>query len=180
MFRDFLDIGEGVVYPGEGNSCVPVRFRLVLFRPFVGEVIVATLLESTPTGVVLSTGFFHHISVPADEMPLYTDYVEEENQWRWNYLLDGEEHPMWLENGGRVRFRVTSISYQKESLKSKPQLDASVPLHSPMAIYGTICSPTRSYEAGLGMTSWWGDDVSEQTAPEGVKAGNIPENDITI
>jgi DNA-directed RNA polymerase III subunit RPC8 len=35
-FYDFLEIGDAYIYPGEGGSIQDVKFRVVVFRPFIG------------------------------------------------------------------------------------------------------------------------------------------------
>ena len=46
-----------------------VEFRMVVFRPFKGEVLMATINASTPSGIHLKTEFFHDIFVPYEELP---------------------------------------------------------------------------------------------------------------
>lgn len=38
-FYDLLKAGDPIVYPAEGCCHQAVTFRLVVFRPFVGEII---------------------------------------------------------------------------------------------------------------------------------------------
>jgi DNA-directed RNA polymerase III subunit RPC8 len=35
---DFLEVGDPYIYPAEGSAHQRVKFRMVVFRPFVGEV----------------------------------------------------------------------------------------------------------------------------------------------
>lgn len=39
-FYDLLEAGDPIVYPAEGCCHQAVAFRLVVFRPFVGEIII--------------------------------------------------------------------------------------------------------------------------------------------
>ncbi|GFP98009.1 DNA-directed RNA polymerase iii subunit rpc8 [Phtheirospermum japonicum] len=48
---DIRSIDGGFVFPSDGASTYTVKFRLVMFRPFVGEVISAKLKESTKDGL---------------------------------------------------------------------------------------------------------------------------------
>ncbi|GAY55789.1 hypothetical protein CUMW_166830 [Citrus unshiu] len=63
---DIKEIEGGFVYPGEGASTHTVKFRLVVFRPFVGEIIAAKLKESDAN---VSLGFFEDIYVPSHLLP---------------------------------------------------------------------------------------------------------------
>lgn len=44
---DILDISGGFIYPSDGAAIYDVKFRLVVFLPFVGEVLVGRLVKST-------------------------------------------------------------------------------------------------------------------------------------
>jgi DNA-directed RNA polymerase III subunit RPC8 len=48
---DILSISEGVIIPGDGGSYHRVKFRLIVFRPFLGEVIVGKIKASAPAGI---------------------------------------------------------------------------------------------------------------------------------
>lgn len=47
----------------------PVSFRLMLFAPFVGEVIVGKVLACTPNYISITLGFFEDIYVPPTLLP---------------------------------------------------------------------------------------------------------------
>lgn len=42
---DFLEVGDPYVYPAEGSAHQRVKFRLVVFRPFAGEVYNRTCIQ---------------------------------------------------------------------------------------------------------------------------------------
>jgi DNA-directed RNA polymerase subunit E'/Rpb7 len=44
-------MGDSYVYPGEGSAHIKVQFRLVIFKPFVGEVIQGTVIDSNEEGL---------------------------------------------------------------------------------------------------------------------------------
>lgn len=46
-----------------------VEFRMVVFRPFKGEVMLGKIRSSTPAGINLRTDFFDDIFVPYEELP---------------------------------------------------------------------------------------------------------------
>lgn len=35
-FYDFLEVGDPYVYPSEGSAIQDVKFRIVVFNPFIG------------------------------------------------------------------------------------------------------------------------------------------------
>lgn len=53
-------------YFAKGNA---VEFRMVVFRPFKGEVMLGRIRSSTPAGINLRTDFFDDIFVPFEELP---------------------------------------------------------------------------------------------------------------
>ena len=44
---DIQEIAEAHIFPGDGSAHVHVRFRLILFRPFIGEVMQGTVAGCT-------------------------------------------------------------------------------------------------------------------------------------
>ncbi len=42
---DFLEVGDAYIYPGEGGSIQEVKFRLIVFRPFIGEIMTGTVRD---------------------------------------------------------------------------------------------------------------------------------------
>lgn len=61
---DLTKCSEGLIGFGSGNVNVDVEFRMIVFRPFKGEILAARIKQNTPTGIVLSTEFFDDIFVP--------------------------------------------------------------------------------------------------------------------
>lgn len=79
--HDILNVTEGFILYLDGCSYVRgiscairiitctqrfflVTFRLVVFRPFVGEILVGKIKSSSPAGVVVTLGFFDDILIP--------------------------------------------------------------------------------------------------------------------
>ncbi|KAL3647794.1 hypothetical protein CASFOL_008762 [Castilleja foliolosa] len=156
---DIRSIEGGFVFPNDGASTYTVKFRLVMFRPFVGEVISAKLKESTKDGLRLSIGFFDDIYVP---VPLLTSPNHSEPNpayklcldgvvWYWEY--DGANYP--IDGEDEIRFRVHNISYPPIPLdqdivsgENDSQQKESKPF-APMVVTGALD------DDGLGPISWW-------------------------
>ncbi len=67
---DFERIGDANLHPGEGAAYTDVTFRLLVFRPFVGEVLCGTVLSSDKEmGVQVGIDFFDCITVPPAQLP---------------------------------------------------------------------------------------------------------------
>ncbi|KAJ0051829.1 hypothetical protein Pint_03195 [Pistacia integerrima] len=109
---DIFKIEGGFIFPGEGASTYTVEFRLVVFRPFVGEIIAAKLKESDANGLRLSLGFFDDIYIPSHLLPSPSRSEPDPDKrydvrWIWEfgdtkYLIDGIDE---------IKFRVLSVKY---------------------------------------------------------------------
>jgi DNA-directed RNA polymerase III subunit RPC8 len=62
---DLLKASDGLIGHGNGNANVNVEFRMMVFRPFKGEIIGAVVKQCTPAGIQVSTQFFDDIFVPS-------------------------------------------------------------------------------------------------------------------
>ncbi|XP_059301944.1 uncharacterized protein LOC132053863 [Lycium ferocissimum] len=143
---DIRSIDGGFIYPSEGASTYTVKFRLVVFRPFVGEVITARLKESNAEGLRLSLGFFSDIYVPAPLMPVPSRSEpdpENQNQVRWIWMFDEQEYP--IDGVDEIRFQVHNVSYPSIPLEQ----DKDSKAFAPMVIKGSLDAD------GLGPISWW-------------------------
>ena len=62
---DLLEAQDAYIYPGEGSCHQVVKFRLVVFRPYVGETLTGRILRSDAQGIRVTMGFFSDILIPA-------------------------------------------------------------------------------------------------------------------
>jgi len=112
-YGDVIEIGDGVFVPGDGAAHHEVVFRLVVFRPFVEEVCVGCISESSEEGLRVSLGdWFHDIFIPAYWMLSPSRYVEDTGLWVWTQ--EGEEDGdsgFEMELGAEIRFKVKSINF---------------------------------------------------------------------
>jgi DNA-directed RNA polymerase III subunit RPC8 len=91
-YGGILKITNGSCVPGDGGSHHECLFRLVVFRPFVEEVCVGTIVKSTGEGVQVSLGFFQNIFIPAYWMLRPSQYDEKVGLWVWTPDYgDGDE-----------------------------------------------------------------------------------------
>ncbi|KAK9272080.1 hypothetical protein L1049_002449 [Liquidambar formosana] len=143
---DIRSIDGGFIFPGDGASTYTVKFRLIMFRPFVGEIITAKLKESDTNGLRLTLGFFDDIYVPAHLMPNPSQSEpdpENKNQVRWMWEFQGEKYP--IDGIDEIRFRVHNVNYPSIPIEQPKE---SRPF-APMVVTGSL-----DYD-GLGPISWW-------------------------
>ncbi|XP_071691284.1 uncharacterized protein [Rutidosis leptorrhynchoides] len=143
---DIESIKDGEIFANEGAPTYTVMFRLIIFRPFVGEIISATLRESKADGLRLSLGFFDDIYVPELLMPepsIAEPVSENANQVLWSWTFNDEKYS--IDGVDEIRFRVQNVKFPeipKEQIEGK--------LFAPMEVIGSLVS-----EGGLGPISWW-------------------------
>ena len=89
-FYDFISIGDPYLYPGAGSSIQVVCFRLVVFRPFVGEVLNGKIVSSNKDGVRVSVDFFDDIQIPAAQLQNPSVFNASSGLWTWKYETEGE------------------------------------------------------------------------------------------
>merc|ERR1712130_468854 len=61
---DILKIGDSLILPGDGACRTFVKFRYIVFRPFLNEVIVGKVRSCTKDGLRISLDFFDDILFP--------------------------------------------------------------------------------------------------------------------
>jgi DNA-directed RNA polymerase III subunit RPC8 len=156
-------ITGGTVLAGEGCVCFEVTFRLVVFKPFAGEVLEGTLISTDRYGARCSVGFFGDIFVPARMMQTPSEYDEAEETWVWNY----NDERFVMTRGDDVRVKVVNVRFPTHP-KTAEELDSLQPesglvsdgSFAPMVVIATIDLD------GCGMSSWWSleDDETEADA----------------
>ena len=107
---DILHVGESQLYPGSGAHHTAVEFRLIVFRPYIGEIMTGTVVASDTTGVRVSLGFFDEIHVPARLLQKPSSFSQEEGVWVWNVT---EDNDLFLDLENPLRFRVEEVRYRE-------------------------------------------------------------------
>ncbi|XP_050367684.1 uncharacterized protein LOC126786025 isoform X2 [Argentina anserina] len=140
---DIDDIKDMFILPNDGHPTLKVNFTMIMFRPFVGEIITAKVIESTADGLRLSLGFFDDIYIPIHRFP--TPFFKKGNSkknvvlWFWKPPDSDEEYPIDLKD------QVESVNYPKIPIE---QPENSKPF-APMEVKGAI-----DFD-GLGPVLWW-------------------------
>jgi len=63
-FHSLISASEGLIGHGNGIVNVNVDFRMIVFRPFQGEILRGTISHSNTEGIYLSMDFFEDVVVP--------------------------------------------------------------------------------------------------------------------
>ena len=107
---EVLEVGEGVIIPGDGAAYYKSRFKLVTWKPELHELIYGIISEITNFGAFINLGVMNgmiHISQTMD------DYVSFSKA---NSLL-GKASKRSLKSGDLCLARVVAISHKGEELK---------------------------------------------------------------
>lgn len=62
---DIISNSDGIVKAGDGCAYVTVEFRLVVFRPFIGEVLTGKIASCSEAGIKVTLTFFDDIFIPS-------------------------------------------------------------------------------------------------------------------
>ena len=139
----------------------------MIFRPFLGETLIGTIVESNyEKGLSISLGFFYDIIIPPHLFQENTEFSEEDKIWVWKYQNDEdeEEELLHLDIHEKVRFVVQSIHFEEDKLSKAPKIDPNGDIYksnsAPMIIYGRI------NESGLGCLRWWQNEIDDEILEE--------------
>lgn len=136
-----------------------VTFRLVVFRPFKGEILQGTISRNSLDGVRVSLGFFHDVFVPAAALWEGTRYEPSEDAWIWK-TEDGTE--LFLDRNETVRFRVEGEEWTDLSPEKQVPLGEEVEEVERRSPYQIIVSLSLMI-ATCGRLTWTGFDAAEWT-----------------
>lgn len=107
---DILRVSEGQIGHGSGSAHVNVEFRLIVFRPFKGEVLTGRISSSSPHGINVRTDFFDEIFIPHAYLFEGSTFDVKENVWIWNN--DGNE--FFMDKNETIRFRVEEEAFEDQ------------------------------------------------------------------
>ncbi|KAF7432891.1 DNA-directed RNA polymerase III subunit rpc25 [Pleurotus ostreatus] len=172
---DITEAGEGKVRYGDGFLWYKVIFRMVVFRPFPSEIILAKVKSVDAEGMRLTLGFFDDVYVPSAYLPAPSAFDISRRQHFWvppgdeedppNLLDVEEDRRMYIEAGDQVRVRVESDEFYDDEPGPPKATEGvtvqAIPRRSP---YSIICSMS---EQGLGPAAWWPSDDGDEEMDDG-------------
>lgn len=160
-------MSEGLISHGSGIVNVNVDFRVIVFRPFKGEIVSATITDSADgQGIALSHDFFEDVVVPPETLFEGTKWSQDESGMQlyiWEQEIEGEEQPnqYFFDRAESCLYRVEEEQWHDMTPQRQDPPDAfSHPEESegrkvPYLIRGSMML------SGLGPTLWWtGDEQS--------------------
>lgn len=163
---DIVEVGDPLVDAGESMALLQVSFRIIVFRPFSGQILVGRIRRAGSEGLSVSLPrFFDDILIPPQEMPSNTVWDPVEQTYSWLY----DDNKMFLDVGEQIRFRCIGDSFY-EGPNTQPCVMMSDGGES-SANTTTSTIPTFKIiasiaEDGLGLTSWWLPQEEEKEEEE--------------
>ncbi|KAK5174089.1 DNA-directed RNA polymerase III complex subunit Rpc25 [Saxophila tyrrhenica] len=163
-FHSIIKCSEGKIASGSGHVAVNVDFRLIVYRPFKGEIVHGTITHSNPrAGVYLSQDFFEDIVVPPETLFDGT---------AWGVDDQGVEAFIWNTNDNEYFFdRAESCLFRVEE---EQWVDMSPQTKSPGGQFIAEDAQTEGEKkktpylvrgsmmlSGLGPTLWWSGEQIE-------------------
>src|SRR3989304_713673 len=107
---DVLEVGEGVIIPGDGAAYYNSKFRLITWKPELQEIVFGTISEITTFGAFIDMGVMKgmiHISQTMD------DYVS----FSKTNVLSGKNSKRTLKQGDLCIARIVAISHKGDEPK---------------------------------------------------------------
>merc|ERR1712168_1515802 len=83
ILYDILEIGDSLILPGDGACYTFVKFRFVMFRPFLNEVLIGKVRSCTAEGLRVSVDFFDDIFVPKSNILMDNEFRHEGGRQKW-------------------------------------------------------------------------------------------------
>ncbi|KAK9457232.1 RNA polymerase III subunit Rpc25-domain-containing protein [Dipodascopsis uninucleata] len=147
---DILEVGDGLIRHGDGSAYIKTVFRMIVFRPFVGEVLVGWISSCTEDGIRVRMDFFDDIFIPKENLFEDCVFIAREQAWVWR-----TEHELYLDTNERIRFRVEQETFTDQSPAGPSESvgaedEAAVSARPPPY---TLIASCQTY--GMGLLSWW-------------------------
>ncbi|KAL2036878.1 hypothetical protein N7G274_010421 [Stereocaulon virgatum] len=144
---DILRASDGLIGHGTGIVNVNVEFRLIVFRPFKGEIIIGQISSASEFGMKIRLDFFDDILVPPNLMFPGSFFNVQEQVWTW--VNDGDEY--FYDKLDWVRIRVEEEHWH-DFTPVAPSERNNASIAERKSPYSIIAS---MIQAGLGPVQWW-------------------------
>ncbi|ODQ44874.1 hypothetical protein PICMEDRAFT_73684 [Pichia membranifaciens NRRL Y-2026] len=148
---DLIEYDTGLFRPGDGAMYVNVKCRLLIFKPFIGEVISGWIEKCTADGIKVNIGFFNDIFIPKALLFESSYFSIDENAWIWK--MD-EDTTLYLDINEKINFRIEEEVFT--NVKPKGPVSSTESTNQPekeqTPPYALIASCQTD---GMGCCSWW-------------------------
>ncbi|KAF2196883.1 DNA-directed RNA polymerase III polypeptide, partial [Delitschia confertaspora ATCC 74209] len=156
---DLLEASEGLIGHGTGLVNVNVECRMVVFRPFRGEIIQGKIKDSDEKGITIDLDFTCEVYVPGSNLPSNSSFDRAEGVWVWH----SEETDLYFDKGEMVRLRIEQEFWEDQGpgMKEGEEEEEGEEVRSSYTILGSMA------HSGLGPALWWEGVEGEEGEEEG-------------
>lgn len=113
---DILRLKDPFIFPGDfresqGEAACTVVFRLVVFRPSPGEVLLGKIKSNSTAGISINVSDLLDVEVPAQFLQQPAIFDERSRTWVWQFeSADGKRSNLFYETGDDVLCTVTCFN----------------------------------------------------------------------
>jgi len=102
---DLNEVGEGIIIPGDGAAYYETKFKVIVFRPELQELVMGKITEIADFGAFMDIG-------PVDGMIHISQTMDDYISFTKQGTLTGKESKQVLKVGDKCRARIIAISYK--------------------------------------------------------------------
>jgi DNA-directed RNA polymerase subunit E' len=102
---DIMNIGEGIIIPGDGAAYYDTTFKLLTFKPELQEVLSGKVIEISDFGAFINLG-------PLDGMAHISQTMDDYVSFSKTNTLTGKESKRSLKVGDMCKARIIAVSYK--------------------------------------------------------------------
>ena len=106
--KEIVEIGDGIIIPGDGAAYYDTIFRMVVFKPEMQEVVAGRVSDITDFGAFLEVG-------PIDGMIYISQTMDDFVSFSKSNVLTGKDSKKVLKVNDQCRSRIIAISYKEPS-----------------------------------------------------------------
>jgi len=102
---DVVEIGEGIIIPGDGAAYYETKFKAITFKPELQEIVLGKVTEITDFGAFMEIG-------PIDGMIHISQTMDDFVSFNKSGSLTGKETKRSLKPRDKCRARIIAVSYK--------------------------------------------------------------------
>ena len=99
------------MYAGDGGAYATVKFRMIVFKPFVGELLVGSIKSMDANGILVTLNFFDQVLVPPELMNPDCEWSGQNWYWRFG------EHKLHMAVQDHIRLRISNVVFNPPESK---------------------------------------------------------------
>lgn len=102
---DVVSVGEGIIIPGDGAAYYETKFKMLVFKPELQELVIGKINEISDFGAFIDIG-------PLDGMVHISQTMDDYVTFSKSNVLTGKESKRSLKVGDICKARIIAVSYK--------------------------------------------------------------------